>query len=179
MANIRLDNKCNYNYSEIDNVIEKIHAVREDVICSFEASRDNMLAKLNEDLKKAAEAICSFKASRDNMQGGMPSDFMRDKLRSLKRQKNMALLDVVLARLSHVRLLMEYNAKLSSEAFFSAMVGSDALRWSHDIILNDLCAGIDVVTDFITYGDVSSLHKTVLYDVVDILNRVKDEYACY
>ena len=154
MANIRLDNKCNYNYSEIDNVIEKIHAVREDVICSFEASRDNM-------------------------QGGMPSDFMRDKLRSLKRQKNMALLDVVLARLSHVRLLMEYHAKLSSEAFFSAMVGSDALRWSHDIILNDLCASIDVVTDFITYGDVSSLHKTVLYDVVDILNRVKDEYACY
>ena len=152
MSNIRLDNKCNYNYSEIDNVIEKIHAVREDVICSFEASRNSM-------------------------QGGLPSDFMRDKLRSLKSQKNMTLLDVVLSRLSHATLLMEYNAKLSGEGFFSAMVGSDALKWSHDTILNDLCASIDAVTNFITYGDVNALHKTVLYDVIDTLNRIQSEYV--
>lgn len=152
MSNIRFDNKCNYQYSEIDNMIEKIRAVREDVICSFEASRNSM-------------------------QGGLPSDFMRDKLRSLKSQKNMTLLDVVLSRLSHATLLMEYNAKLSGEGFFSAMVGSDALKWSHDTILNDLCASIDAVTNFITYGDVNALHKTVLYDVIDTLNRIQSEYV--
>ena len=59
----------------------------------------------------------------------------------------MTLLDIVLSRLSHATLLMEYNAKLSGEGFFSAMVGSDALKWSHDTILNDLCASIDAVTN--------------------------------